>query len=198
MYLLQVRDPKVVRDVAKARARVDLLVEALVRTHGVIPHAVVLIPPRTVPKTTSGKIARSRAQRAFLGDPQSEEDRLQVLYQWHQGEASVDVERLQAAVVNTPPPAADHQDNWNRNDELLASAEAQRLLAALKEEVVVLLPEDAGVTAEGVDAQRSLLQLGMDSMLLEQFRSVLETDFKLDTAELDPEMLCVLASFVMQ
>ena len=49
-----------------------------------------------------------------------------------------------------------------------------------------MLPEDSGVTTEAIDERRSLLQLGLDSMLLEQFKSTLEADH---SVELDIEML---------
>ena len=41
---------------------------ALQREHQVPLHAVVLLAPRTIPKTTSGKIQRSATRTAFLGD----------------------------------------------------------------------------------------------------------------------------------
>ena len=187
------------KDANDARTRVEKLVDELMRTFGVTPHAIVLIRPRTVPKTTSGKIARTRAQRAYLGNPQSEEDRLQVLYHWQQGathhhEPHEDNDAIMSDSDDASVGSADESATARpRNDTLLNSSEAQNLMKKLKEEIVLLLPEDAGVLVDDVDVQRSLLQLGLDSMLVEQFRHLLETDehFLLDTDGLEPEMLYV-------
>lgn len=191
------------KDPNDARTRVEKLVDELMRTFGVTPHAIVLIRPRTVPKTTSGKIARTRARRAYLGDPQSEEDRLQVLYHWQQGathhhEPHEDGDAVMSDSDGASVGSVDESATARpRNDVLLNSPEAQSLMTKLKEEIVLLLPEDSGIQVEDVDARRSLLQLGLDSMLVEQFRNSLETEeaFLLDTEGLEPEMLYVIVAF---
>ena len=43
----------------------------------------------------------------------------------------------------------------------------------VRQEILLLLPEDTTVTAEDLDETKPLLHLGLDSMLLEQFRSIL-------------------------
>ena len=49
---------------------------AVARNHGLRAHAVILIPPHTVPKTTSGKIRRTATHRAYLNNE------LEVLAEW--------------------------------------------------------------------------------------------------------------------
>jgi acyl-CoA synthetase (AMP-forming)/AMP-acid ligase II len=46
------------------------------RVHGVRPERVVLIPARTLPKTSSGKVQRSSTRQALL------EGRLQIVHSW--------------------------------------------------------------------------------------------------------------------
>mmetsp|Transcript_40021 Transcript_40021/g.58865 ORF Transcript_40021/g.58865 Transcript_40021/m.58865 type:complete len:814 (+) Transcript_40021:93-2534(+) len=180
VIVAEVRDAKELGTAAEARQRVQVLVEELMRTYGVGPNVVVIIRPRTVPKTTSGKIARSRAKRSYMGNPQSKEDELQVLFKWTQGDVVVRSE------VNVGGGSKTDEPSRPRNDALLDSPEAKKLLASLKEEIILLLPEDSGVTPESIDERRSLLQLGLDSMLLEQFKSTLEAEHNV---EVDIEML---------
>ena len=185
VIVAEIRDEKELGTPAQAQQRVQHLVGELMQTYGVGPSVVVIIPPRTVPKTSSGKIARTRCKRSFLGDPMQKEDVLHILYKWTHGDAT-----LQPSSNTSDAEAGGGRKNDEpvrpRNDALLDTPEAKKLLASLKEEIILLLPEDSGVTAEAIDERRSLLQLGLDSMLLEQFKSTLEAEHNV---EVDIEML---------
>jgi len=54
----------------------DAIRMAVAKNHGLRVHAVVLITPSTIHKTTSGKIQRSAVREAFQGNS------LEVLYEW--------------------------------------------------------------------------------------------------------------------
>ncbi len=62
----------------------DAVRNALVESHEVSPYAVVLIKPRTVFRTSSGKIQRFACRDAFLAD------KLPVVFQWRQEDTSED------------------------------------------------------------------------------------------------------------
>lgn len=194
VIVAEIRDENELGTPAQAQQRVQHLVGELMQTYGVGPSVVVIIPPRTVPKTSSGKIARTRCKRSFLGDPMQKEDVLHVLYKWTQGDATLQPSSSSAATATSNSDGGGEAGGGRkddgpvrpRNDALLDTPEAKKLLASLKEEIILLLPEDSGVTAEAIDERRSLLQLGLDSMLLEQFKSTLEAEHNV---EVDIEML---------
>jgi hypothetical protein len=208
---------------------------------------VVIVKPRTIPKTSSGKIARARTRWSFEGQPQSAEDVLQVLFKWHRGDKVVRAASPRTTPRTTPTlrgsevagsssngssssggsssssatdsrgsdsghggscdgctssggggdgdgeygdgdggeegqnePLGDHGEREQerpRNGALLDTPRAQELLKRLKGDIVMLLPEDSGVTHDSIDERRSLLQLGLDSMLLEQFKTTLHEQY---------------------
>jgi hypothetical protein len=184
------------------------------------PNAVVIIKPRTIPKTSSGKIARARTRWSFEGRPQSAEDNLQVLFKWHQGDKVVRAKpnprgggssdagdvggaggadggggggsksAAPSSISGTGERGAGacggDAAERPRNARLLDTPKAQELLAKLKADVILLLPDDSGVTPDAIDERRSLLQLGLDSMLLEQFKSSLQEEYQV---QVDIEML---------
>lgn len=194
VIVAEVRDVKAVADTVAADVLVQKLVQQLTQTYGVVPNNIILVAPRTIPKTTSGKIARTRARWAFLGRPQSVGDTLQVLHKWHRGDLDItassisrDSSGIGHAGASTTANFATNDGNsvqsaFNaatarpRNVKLLESTKGKEIMKQLKEEVVLLLPEDSGVSPDSLDERRPLLQLGLDSMVLEQLRSTLESD----------------------
>lgn len=170
-----------------------LLLETACKNKG--PNCFVLVSPRTIPKTSSGKIARTRTRKSYEGQAQSKSDKLQIVFKWHQADK---VDRLQPvggtkSDVRGPTRLNEEREVIQtsesmrpRNHALLETPKAQKLMADLKDEIVLLLPEDSGVTPEAIDERRPLLQLGLDSMLLEQFKSTLASDYSI---EVDIEML---------
>jgi amino acid adenylation domain-containing protein len=61
----------------EASSVLETIVRAVVDRHGLEPYAIILIKQGNLPKTTSGKVQRGRARRAFLSG------RLSVVAQWH-------------------------------------------------------------------------------------------------------------------
>jgi myxalamid-type polyketide synthase MxaB len=76
IHEVQDRRPLAGDEVASAIRR------ALADSHEVQPHAVVLIKPRTIFRTSSGKIQRRACREAFL------RGKLKVLYEWRESESS--------------------------------------------------------------------------------------------------------------
>jgi acyl-CoA synthetase (AMP-forming)/AMP-acid ligase II len=73
---------------------------AVARQHALVVHAVVMIPPRTLPKTSSGKVRRRECRAALEGGM------LRVLSGWPiapgiSSESSSETERLEAWLVRT-------------------------------------------------------------------------------------------------
>jgi acyl-CoA synthetase (AMP-forming)/AMP-acid ligase II len=59
-------DPRQLTEPGAARAATESIRRAISECHGVHLHAAVLVPPATVPKTTSGKLQRFACRDAFL------------------------------------------------------------------------------------------------------------------------------------
>ncbi len=76
--------------------------EALAREHGITPDAIVFIAPRSLPKTSSGKVRRRACRRDYLAD------RLQVVARWP------------AVRPSMQTGAAGGDPHWNRLDELVS------------------------------------------------------------------------------
>jgi hypothetical protein len=157
--------------------------QAISTDHGISVQAVVLVKMRTIPKTTSGKIARLWCKKAF------EDGTLQVSAQWanlskDMGE-NVDAETREdapaAVLMNTDPPEA--QGNMELQS-LVPPAQAAEDLRSLSLEVIVGLLEErliqisasspSGPLTSPIDKNAALVSLGLDSMTLVQYKGVLE------------------------
>ncbi len=148
--------------------------QAVVARHEVPLHAVVLLKPGTIPKTSSGKIQRYACRAGFLAGTLGE------LFRDTSAPAADDV--LPADTV-TP-------------DEIRAAAPAERpaLLAAY---IAELLAAGLGVPAAQIDSARPLSALGIDSLLAIESQHTIETALGVElpmTALLDDVPLHMLAA----
>jgi acyl-CoA synthetase (AMP-forming)/AMP-acid ligase II/acyl carrier protein len=75
--------------------------EAVRRAHGLEPHAVILIAPRTLPKTSSGKVRRRACREALAAG------RLAVVASWYAG-----VRREASRAPSAAPPDAAAIEAW--------------------------------------------------------------------------------------
>lgn len=107
--------------------------------HGVAARTIVLMPPRALPKTSSGKIARTFARQQFL------DGTLPTLHRW-------DAPRPTAA-----PAAA------NLRAKVLAAA-GRRRTALLTAHLQAVAAGLLGLSAADVDIDRPLGELGIDSV----------------------------------
>lgn len=160
--------------------------------HGLSVRYVYLLPSRTIPKTTSGKIARSWCKRALLSNT------LKVLYEFEnphaQNTADADEPRSGAdgagagagtkkgyeAVAQTdraPPKLAIEALPL----ESIRGMEHPQLVYRLQLALQVVLGTSTGA-AEGekekfIDEHQALVALGVDSMAIVQYKGVLENRF---------------------
>jgi acyl-CoA synthetase (AMP-forming)/AMP-acid ligase II/acyl carrier protein len=112
--------------------------------HDIQPHAIALIAPGTLPKTTSGKVQRRASRQAFV------EDGLAPLHVWRA--ASVERPRGEAPAV-TPVEVSE------RNVRLL---------------LMTTLSEAAGLAPADVEPDRPFAQYGIDSATATRIAGELE------------------------
>jgi acyl transferase domain-containing protein/acyl-CoA synthetase (AMP-forming)/AMP-acid ligase II/NADPH:quinone reductase-like Zn-dependent oxidoreductase/acyl carrier protein/NADP-dependent 3-hydroxy acid dehydrogenase YdfG len=129
-------------------AVIEAIRQAVVQEHGLQVYAGVLIEPRTIPKTSSGKVQRHACQKAFL------EGHLDVVKEWR---VTIPQEpRTENAFSNgTPGNARDASDA----DKLTTSATS----GLVETWLVSKLAELVGVNRGEIDRQRPFASFGLDS-----------------------------------
>jgi len=146
---------------ADARQRVS-------QDHGVQVHTLVLIKPRTVEKTSSGKIARSWAKKAYVNND------LQIVVK------STGNIRLAANKRNNDKVDDETNNDTNRKDaKQIAKIDKSALnkqQSQLVEEVAQLLE----IEANEIELDVPLVELGMDSMMLGQLQGIVSADFNVE------------------
>lgn len=159
------------RDPSKVNAEEigKILRQNVSKIHGVQLSGLALLKPKTVPKTTSGKIARKWCRVAYEGNTLDEVFRSQ-----DTGNDIVDTEtdrsQLNLPVVSSPPvPPADLDES--------------QMLAKLQADVAHLTEAD---DAASVELDDPLIELGMDSMAITQLRGLIEHQYGV---EVDEEVL---------
>ncbi|MBC7368277.1 MAG: AMP-binding protein, partial [Undibacterium sp.] len=123
-----------------APAVIRTIREALIREHEIIPAAIVLVKPATLPKTSSGKIRRATCRKQFL------ENLLQPLGLWHRAEP---VEHKPAGQITPAQPPTSP-----------ASPSVSVLQAWLTTRVAAALNQPAAT----IDPRAPLQTLGLDSL----------------------------------
>jgi len=148
-----------VRDAGKAgvAALCASVAAAVNREHGLPLDRLVIVKPRSIAKTTSGKIARRRCAKAFA------DGALQVVYDFK-------LSAHESAVTQQPVSASSAEPTAKKARK---AVDCGGVVADLAEELAQLTNRPAG--AFGADA--ALVDMGADSMVLAQFRGVLEANF---------------------
>uniref|UniRef100_A0A7S1C448 Carrier domain-containing protein n=1 Tax=Bicosoecida sp. CB-2014 TaxID=1486930 RepID=A0A7S1C448_9STRA len=155
-------------------------VSAISGQHGVTPYEVVLVEPRSINKTTSGKIARQWVKKAYLAGT------LKVVAVWNEksrgGGAAATRARGgaggAAAATGDAGAAAPRARPHELDAATIAKAKAmsdEELRAAVADEIGRLLELDP----EDIDRTKCLVDLGMDSMALTQLHGELEHRYAL-------------------
>jgi len=111
--------------------------------HGLAARSLVLMPPRTLPKTSSGKIQRTKTKGQFLSGE------LETLFRW---------DAAQAPPADTPATAAD--DLLTK----LRSAPARRRVPQLVAHIQSVAAGLLGLDADDIEPDRPLQELGLDSV----------------------------------
>lgn len=149
----------------------DKIRQEVSRVHGVLPAVILLLEPRTIPKTTSGKIARQWTRRGYL------EGTLKVLDSWSSADAQGN-EGIEASAVPAVGllGAVEHdQDAVDPTGQPL-----EFVLGILKRAVATCVEQD---NAEGIATDVPLMHLGMDSLRGVQLQALLERKFTVPLPE---------------
>lgn len=173
--------------------------KSIAAEHGVMLSCVILLKTRTIPKTTSGKIARSWCRRGYV------EGTLGVLSRWDadgsaegEGEAEGDADislygespQKEGGATRTTrstshagakyiaaEPGADDEEEGSRARLAVADVRALSLddIALRLETTLKQISSQSPAPITGrVDKSASLSSLGLDSFTLVQFKGVLE------------------------
>jgi acyl-CoA synthetase (AMP-forming)/AMP-acid ligase II/acyl carrier protein len=133
---------------------------ALNQEHSLGIAQVLFLKTKTVPKTTSGKIARAWCRKGFLGGT------LQVVYQksFKDSTTTYEIEQAQDAAPQAP----------------LSKDKVQTLRSMEKSEILDKLKTDvsrvAGIPPDSIDADTALVTI-LDSLNLSQFKGLLESGY---------------------
>lgn len=153
---------------------------ALSTEHGLVPATIVLIPPRALPKTSSGKIQRSRTKEAFLTGA------LDVVARWDQ-----------AAPAPEAPPAPAPDDLR----ATLARLDGRRREAALATWIQATAGALTGLPPDAIDTDRPVREAGLDSVtaveLVERVAAALGRPIP-STALFDHPTIDALAAWLCQ
>jgi len=163
--IAELRDPSKVDVEEMAK----LIRQTISKVHGVQLAGLSLLKPKTVPKTTSGKIARKWCRVAYEGK------QLQEVYRSEQGVEDDDdmdarpSERSDTVVTAPPVPPCDLDES--------------QMLSKLQQDVAHLTEADS---ADDISLDDPLIELGMDSMAITQLRGLIEHQYGV---EVDEEVL---------
>ncbi|KAG7386653.1 hypothetical protein PHYPSEUDO_015437 [Phytophthora pseudosyringae] len=158
---------------------------AIAREHGVKVTLVVLLAPRTIPKTTSGKISRSRCKKAL------EEKKLEELYRNEDMIADIPVEEDGGGDEAVAGEVMDRNVNGPRvapTDGGAAKSNLPSVITGVPPEqvhafLVSELARTLGVETAQVDDNTPLQELGLDSMALTQLQGVIAQKYQVHVEE---------------
>eukprot|EP01035_Chromulina_nebulosa_P016869 gene16869-22357_t len=148
--------------------RVDISKE-----HGIALSNILLLKTRSIPKTTSGKIARSWCKRGYLNNT------LNVLYRWDSPN-NVEVQNNESSYKNI------NDANVRETDELVPNEQSAEFIRSLS---INELTKRVGISLVQVSAtsptplqlpinlDASLTSLGLDSLTIAQFKGILENQY---------------------
>ena len=137
---------------------------AILQEHSLSIAAIAFLEPRTVPKTSSGKIARSWCRKGYVSQTLKK-----VYHKSFQSTASI----APMEVEDAPKTNASSRSNNNNH-----KPSVQELRAMPRSEIQQMLKTDVSRVAglETIDARAPLVTL-MDSLTLSQFQGLLETSY---------------------
>ena len=139
----------------------------IVGEHEVDALAVVLIRQASLPRTTSGKVQRSRCRELYqAGD-------LKILARWDRPtttspDAGGDATRAESRIWKTPPIATTREGARRERD-------LQHLAEQIETQLLQWLHERGGVPAEELDSDRPFAEYGVDSLAAVELSTELET-----------------------
>ncbi|KAF1320012.1 putative fatty-acid-coa ligase, partial [Globisporangium splendens] len=179
--IAELRDPEI-KNKASLCGKIR---SAVAKEHGVKVTLIVLLKPRSIPKTTSGKISRARCKKAL------EDKQLDVLYRNEDiiGDApdadevaDVEMDRNVGGSAEGQSTAAPHPRAANKETGLptVITGEApDRVYDYLLAELAQLLNVEQRV----VNPSKPLQELGMDSMALTQLQGIITQKYQVHVPE---------------
>ncbi|TMW60151.1 hypothetical protein Poli38472_000193 [Pythium oligandrum] len=176
----ELRDP----DIKHKASLCGKIRSAIAREHGVKVTLIVLLNPRSIPKTTSGKISRARTKKALedkeldvlyrnedmIGDaPDGEEEALTV--------ADLEMDRTLEHGAAAKDIASGSTDQ--KVSSIVTDEPPERVFDFLLTEVAQLLDVEKRV----ISPTRPLQELGMDSMALTQLQGIINQKYHVHVQE---------------
>lgn len=135
--------------------------------HSIGLSTITFLKPRTVPKTSSGKIARSWCRKAYIGGT------LHIVYQKSFKTETSNLEIEQDNNSKVQPPS-------NENDTPQPANDALAIRAMSKDNIMKMLVTDvsrvANMDVNMVDKKASLVHM-LDSLSITQFKGMLENNY---------------------
>jgi len=180
--LIYIAEAKENLDNAKLKRVLQGCQDAIVAAHGITVSHLCILKPRTIPKTTSGKIARSWCRKAYLAKT------LSILSSTDINFMTSRATEESSIALNTPDSSTALGIDVSEEDaKALAPAAILQMpelspeeTRALSLEEIVSIIEDAlvditgGVTSKPVDRACPVGQLGLDSVVLMQLSGVIQ------------------------
>ena len=157
------------------RTIADSLRSAINREHSLGVAHIVLLRPRTVPKTTSGKISRSRCRKAYLAGTLEE-----IYRRSYSGAGERDAPNGDGSTAKRAD-AGDDGDGAGRSDPTSTGPVDPSKIRGLdrsqiRERLVSDICRVGNLSPDSVDAAAPMATI-MDSLSLSQFKGMLEQDY---------------------
>lgn len=137
----------------------DAINQAVVQDIGIHPYAVVLVKPLCIPKTSSGKIQRRLCQKLYLANE------LQAIASWTMEPGEAMEGNTGWDFCDDPPPGRPQVEEKQPNVELFLQKLAAKVLKT---------------SPAKVDTSQPLIALGMDSMMVIELQSLIDTHFQVE------------------
>eukprot|EP01035_Chromulina_nebulosa_P018287 gene18287-23967_t len=152
----------------------DSLRQTIIQVHSIEPSVICLLEPRTIFKTTSGKIARQWVRKAYLTD------NLKTVYVYNGLDKAID-DGLDGNILPSKSQDKPTDTNDSSVDQPIdpEGKPINEIIDILKESVASCI----NIPVSSVNPSLPLARQGMDSMLGVQLQSILESRFSVPIPE---------------
>jgi acyl-CoA synthetase (AMP-forming)/AMP-acid ligase II len=136
--------------------------------HSISLSSITFLKPRTVPKTSSGKIARSWCRKAYIAGT------LNIVYQksFKVETTSLEIEQDQTVTEHQPPATTNQQQGVSNNAIAIRAMNKETILKMLVTDV----SRAANMNINSVDTKAALVHM-LDSLSITQFKGMLENNY---------------------
>lgn len=187
IYVAEVKDDTITS--AQLLAAIEVIKSTITSEHGLGLSSVCLLRPRTVPKTTSGKIARAWCRKAFL------DNTLSILQRWDGTPDNVPTAPTATTVTATATINSKGSSGHSSEDlsmdkkaiedqqpeplllETIRSLPIPELVKQLSKTLVRVASQSASPLSEPINTTASMISMGMDSLTIIQFKAVIERNY---------------------